>query len=214
MIKTKTSNFREIQAGEISPKTLYRSNHPIYNGRQVKEIALLANEAKIQTIINLSDSAQSLRHDLICCPWYKKLYDLKNVVALDISMNFEIMDTLFLMKIKRGIKFMLKHKPPYLIHCQVGIDRTGFFALLLESFMMASIEEMAKEYMLSYVDPNEFSEDDRKLGSEFVLNLLSKICGRPLNLSDDINSLICLFLKDKVELTNSELLELKKLLSR
>ena len=213
MTKFKTSNFREIKAGKIFLKTLYRSNHPIFNKRQVKDLVLSANEAKIQTIINLSDSAAALKPGLLHCPWYKKLYNSKNVVTLDISMNFDITDALFLKKIKRGIKFMLKRTPPYLIHCQVGIDRTGFFAILLESFMEASLSEMAKDYMLSYVAPDEYSKTDDELGSEFVLNIISKICGRTLSSSDDIYNAAYKYLKDKVKLKNHELLELKNILS-
>ena len=213
MTKEKASNFREIQAGDISLKTLYRSGHPIYKGGQVKEIVISANEAKIRTIINLSDSAASLKPGLLYCPWYKKLYDAKNVVPLDISMNFNIMDTLFLKKIKRGIKFMLKSGPPYLIHCQIGIDRTGFFAILLESFMKAGIEEMAKDYMLSYVNLNEYSEIDREIGSEFVINTLAKISDKHIQPNEDYQGIAWKYLNKKVKLTENELLELEKKLS-
>jgi hypothetical protein len=51
-----SSNFREIHTGKISQKLLYRSNHPICNGKQVKDIILAANNAKIKTIVNLSDN--------------------------------------------------------------------------------------------------------------------------------------------------------------
>jgi len=35
-------NFREIRMGNIAPKTLYRSSHPIKDNKQEKVISLLA----------------------------------------------------------------------------------------------------------------------------------------------------------------------------
>jgi protein tyrosine/serine phosphatase len=69
------------------------------------------------------------------CPWYKKLFDSGDALALHISMRFSAADRGFCKKLKEGIIFMNNHEPPYLIHCEAGIDRTGFLSAILESFM-------------------------------------------------------------------------------
>jgi hypothetical protein len=66
----KSSNFREIHTGTITSNVLYRSAHPISNGRQVDSVILSASNAKIETIINLSDSINTLRSKVAVCPWY------------------------------------------------------------------------------------------------------------------------------------------------
>ena len=213
MTKEKTSNFREIRAGEISPKTLYRSNHPIYGNSQVKEVVFSANEAKIRTIVNLSDSIPLLRSKLIFCPWYNKIFREKNVISLGISMSFDILESTFLKKIRRGIKFMLEHDPPYLIHCEAGMDRTGFFAMLLESFMQAGIDEMARDYMLSYVDAGAYSHIDSELMFKFIVNTFSKIKGSPLSPDDSFELIASNYLMEKLKLKQEELLALKGKLS-
>jgi hypothetical protein len=85
------SNFREISIGKISPGILYRSSHPIYDGNQVEDVVLYANNARINTVSNLSDSLQSLRSKASRCPWYDNIVRKNNVIALDINMNFNIM---------------------------------------------------------------------------------------------------------------------------
>jgi protein tyrosine/serine phosphatase len=203
-----SSNFREISMGKISPKTLYRSNHPVCNGKQVPEIILAANQAKITKVINLSDNIGSLINKTVTCPWYRKIYELNNVIAVNISMNFDIMNKKFLDKIHSCLLFMIKHKPPYLIHCEAGIDRTGFLSLILESFMGSQFDDIVKDYMLSYVDNNEYSADDYKNGSRFINNMFSRIKREEFNSNEDIQCLTKKYLVEKIGLTENELIAL------
>jgi protein tyrosine phosphatase len=199
-----TPNFREINCGKIPSKLLYRSSQPIYNGKQVKDIILAANNAKIQTIVNLADNTRSLKEKIICCPWYRKIFEKNNVIALDMDMNFNIMDARFFKKIKDCLIFLMEHEPPYLIHCEAGIDRTGFLSILLESFMGAKFDDLAKDYMLSFVDDSEYSLDDHKNGSKFVINVFSKIKGEPIDTAEDLQYLSTKYLLEKVRLSNDE----------
>ena len=104
---------------------------------------------------------------------------------------------------------MIKHNPPYLIHCEMGIDRTGFFAILLESFMQAEFDDMAKDYMLSFVDDNNYSEEDCRNGSIFALDFFSNINGGPVKIGDDLQGITVKYLTEKAGLSNKELLLLK-----
>jgi protein tyrosine/serine phosphatase len=202
----KSSNFREINIGKISSKILFRSNHPICNNNQVKDIVLAANKEKINTIINLSDDMDSLRSKAICCPWYKKIIDNNNVLALNIPMNFDIFDSEFCKKIKDGVIFLLGHNPPYLIHCEAGIDRTGFLSIIFESLMDAQFNEIVKDYMLSFVDENEYTLNDSKDGILFLRNLFTKISGEIFTTNKNLRDLIIDYLKEKIKLNDNEIL--------
>jgi protein tyrosine/serine phosphatase len=194
--------------GKISPKLLYRSSHPICNGEQVPDIILAANYAKINTVINLSDTIATLLTKTRACPWYRNIYERNSVIALNINMQFHLMEKRFREKIKYGLQFMIEHEPPYLIHCEAGIDRTGFLSLLLESFMGAKFEDIVKDYMLSYVDKNEYSSNDYKNGSLFMINMFSKIKGEVANSNEDLQYLANNYLVKKVGLNDDEMTSL------
>jgi hypothetical protein len=200
-----SSNFREIHSGKISPKLLYRSNHPIYNGKQVKDIVLSAENAKIQTVINLSDSIWSLRSKIIYCPWYKNLFDKNNVIALNMNIKSNASDDKFCKKIRDGLLFIINHNPPYLIHCEAGVDRTGFLSVLLESFMGASFDDIVKDYMLSFVEDSDYSLEDYKNGSMFITNLFGKIKGDAIKAGDDLQFLSVQYFLEKVKLNAREI---------
>jgi hypothetical protein len=198
-----SSNFREIHTGKISPKLLYRSNHPICNEKQVKDIILAANNAKIQTIVNLSDNIHTLNQKTMYCPWYRKLFEKNNVIALGISMNFNITENKFTKKAKDGLQFIIEHEPPYLIHCEAGVDRTGFLSIILESFMETKFDDIVKDYMLSFVDDSEYCLNDYKNGSNIVMDIFSTIKGEPIGINDDLHYLSIKYLLDEVKLSSN-----------
>jgi protein tyrosine/serine phosphatase len=117
------SNFREIKSGSISPGILYRSDHPVFDGRKVSDIAIAAGLARINTAINLADSDASLKSKLAVCPWYKELYENGSIIALNMNMFFT--EPLFCKKLKRGLLFIIEHESPYLIHCEAGLKRNS-----------------------------------------------------------------------------------------
>jgi hypothetical protein len=199
------SNFREIAMGNIAPKTLYRSGHPVCGDKQVPGIILSASRAKIKTIINLSDNRRSLKSKILGCPWYQRLFDGGNVIALNIPMRFDAMDKGFCDKLKKGIQFMTEHAPPYLIHCEAGIDRTGFLSIILEAFMGSPLEDIARDYMLSFVDTGEYSANDSKNGRTFVVNLFSGINAGSLGANADLRILAANYLEKKIGLKGDEI---------
>jgi protein tyrosine/serine phosphatase len=202
------SDFREIAMGNIASGTLYRSGHPVCDGKQDPDIILSASEAKIKTIINLSDSRRSLVSKFIVCPWYQRMFDGGNVIALNVSMSFDIADKGFCGKLKKGIRFMAEHAPPYLIHCEAGIDRTGFLSIILEAFMGAPLEDITRDYMLSFVDTGEYSANESEFGRAFIINLFSKIKDKPLDSNEDLLVLAANYLEKKIGLKSDEMKDL------
>jgi protein tyrosine/serine phosphatase len=205
-----SSNFREISKGKIASNTLYRSNHPICDGKQVKEIILSANNAKINTIINLSDNIHSLKSKILNCPWYKGVYEKNNVIALNMNMKFDILEDKFNKRINNGLKFMMEHEPPFLIHCEAGIDRTGFLSIILESFMEMTFDDIVKDYMLSFVDINDYSLNDYKNGSTYIINTFSTIKGEIITKNENIHNLSTKYLIERTRIKFDELELLKR----
>jgi protein tyrosine phosphatase len=146
-----------------------------------------------------------LKEKIICCPWYRKIFEKNNVIAIDMDMNFNIIDTGFLKKIKDGLIFIMEHEPPYLIHCEAGIDRTGFLSMLLESFMGTKFDDIVKDHMLSFVDNTEYSLNDYKNGSNFIINTFSKIKGGLININENFQHLATKYLLEKIKLSSGEL---------
>ena len=141
-------NFREIRMGNIAPNMLYRSSHPIQDSKQEKIISLLAANAKIAAIINLSDTMSGIMGKAIFAPWYNKL--LKNNLVLALGMDFSCTSTNFKNKFKKALQFMISTEGSWLIHCHAGVDRTGFVCMVLESFMDASLDDVVNDYLLSF----------------------------------------------------------------
>jgi protein tyrosine/serine phosphatase len=210
---TDVSNFREINIGKISPGILYRSSHPIYDGNQVEDVVLYAQNAKINTVLNLSDNLQSLRSKASCCLWYDSIVRKNNVIALDINMNFNIMENKFSQKINQCVLFMLEHEPPYLIHCEAGTARTGFLSTILEALMEAKFDDMVKDYMLSYVDGDEYSKNDYDNGTKVIKNLFGTIKGGLINADDDLQYLSEKYFIGTVKIKDEELIKLKNKLT-
>jgi protein tyrosine/serine phosphatase len=207
-----SSNFREIAVGKIAPGILYRSSHPCLNGGQVRDIICSASKAGIKTVINLSDSEWTLEWKIAGCSWYRRMFEAGNVIAVNI-MQFDILDREFHKKLKDALLFMTERESPYLIHCEAGIDRTGFLSIIMEAFMGASLADIAKDYMLSFVDNGEYSPEDHKNGSVFVKDTFSRITGEPVQAETDLRVLAANFLAEQVKLDTDKLAVVAKKLS-
>ena len=142
------ANFREICMGNIAPGILYRSSHPIKDLVQDKTIAMLAGKARIAAVINLSDTKSGINSKAYFAPWYNSLIQKNKVIAL--NMDFSVTGNRFKNKLKDGFKFIIKTNSPWLIHCYAGVDRTGFFSMVLESFMGAVLDDVINDYLLSF----------------------------------------------------------------
>jgi hypothetical protein len=144
-----SANFREVCMGAIASKWLYRSSHPVTGGGSDSIIAELAETAKIAAVLNLADDEKALKQKIDIVPWYNQLFQKGCIITL--KMGFDFRSDQFGGKINEGIKFIINHKGPYLIHCMQGMDRTGFFVMLLGMLMGASQDEIADDYMKSFL---------------------------------------------------------------
>jgi protein tyrosine/serine phosphatase len=206
------ANFREIRLGSIAPGVLYRSSHPVPNGEQNREAVLLASQARIACVLNLAETVPALKKTAAACPWYRRLMNKGCAIAL--NMDFDFASGEFAEKLGRGVKFMLDHDGPYLIHCFAGFDRTGFMSMVLEALMGATVSEITKDYLLSYGSGffsavNDGSGDD----AQVVLEQLQMMnLGEPVT-DENLQAGAERYLMQKAGLTEAEIGVLKTKLS-
>ena len=147
------ANFREIKGGNLGSYALYRSSSPVNNeiGR-AKYADKLAEESKINTVMNLADSSDVVegyfKEEGFASPYYKSLYENGQVIALNMGVSFKTRE--FQAALVEGLTFLSKSEGPYLIHCNEGKDRAGFTSALLSALMGLSYDEIAADYMTSY----------------------------------------------------------------
>jgi len=169
------TNFRAVRVGGIGPGVLYRSNHPVPEAGEIKEIAALARAAGIKTVINLIDDAEGLKIAAEKSSWYGEMVRQYRVLALNLGIDF--CSDMFNRKLRRGLESMTTNPGPYLIHCLAGVDRTGFVCALLEAFMGATFQEIVADYSVSF-DNGAMSavhHGDSSTAGRAILKQLSKI---------------------------------------
>ena len=147
------ANFREIKGGNLGSGALYRSSSPVNNeiGR-AKYADKLAEDSKINTVMNLADSSDAVegyfKEESFASPYYKSLYERGQVIALNMGVSFKTRE--FQAALVEGLTFLSNNEGPYLVHCNEGKDRAGFTSALLSALMGLSYDEIAADYMTSY----------------------------------------------------------------
>jgi len=148
------ANFREPRLGNTAPNIIFRSCHPAINEGDMASrspySASLGEQSKIATVINLADRQEELLVHGTEKHWYSSFITQKKIIGLSMGMEYKKLD--FKSNIKTCLEFMLKHNPPYLIHCIEGKDRTGIVIALLGALMGASADTIVDDYMLSFVN--------------------------------------------------------------
>jgi protein tyrosine/serine phosphatase len=208
--KPTSVNFREIHCGNIASGKLFRSSHPVPDKKQERNIGLMAVKAGISTVVNLSDTKTELRRKAVCTPWYNCLYRKGSIIAL--GMPYRFFDNNFAKKIRSGLLFMLEHEAPYLIHCQAGIDRTGFVCAILEALSGATVEEIIEDYLLSFKVDKNYTKDKQQyqLDALVIIEVLTKINnGFPIN-NENIQQTAENYLLNKASLKTGEIEQLKE----
>ena len=140
------ANFREVSTTGMGKNVLYRSSSPIDDSLSRNTTAdALAKENGIRTFIDLSDSQSAA----IGFPGYEGSYfSTQNVFYGNLSSSFKT--PAFSAGLAEGLRYMTSQEAPYLLHCLLGRDRTGFVAAVLELFMGADLDEVKDDYLLSY----------------------------------------------------------------
>ena len=151
------ANFRMVTTTGIAPGVLYRSSNPlncVKNPGRYSVVDSLARLTGIKTEVDLADKPEEVEKYMATegyastyCP---ALFKAGNTVACGMMANSFCDD--FKTRLGTGVKFMIAHEPPYLIHCNEGKDRCGFVSMLLEALCGASIDELRRDYMVTMLN--------------------------------------------------------------
>jgi protein tyrosine/serine phosphatase len=148
-------------------------------------------------------------------PWYDRLFKNDNVIGLDIQFDFDFTDEfeydLFNYRLRQGFRFLITHSGPYLIHCNAGIDRTGFVAAIIELLFGASVDDVIYDYLLSYGKAFADAKDEELnfITGRNIYGQINAITGGKIEDKDNLQANIEKYFLDKIGLTKEELEALK-----
>lgn len=178
------ANFRPVTTTGMGKGKLYRSSSPVSPGlNRNKEADAACRKAGIRTILNLANDTDTLTS----YKSYKKTYYSGQTIRAK-KHDTNLFSKSFRKSLAKDLRFLIKNKAPYLIHCTYGRDRTGFTCAVLECLMGASKNEVLKDYMVTYENYNHLTEDDpvyRDLAKYLMAHDLQKAFG--VSSLDDVN---------------------------
>lgn len=203
------ANFREVRVGKIAPNTLYRSSNPAMGDARAPYTSALAEQAGIKTVINLADSQEELKTKAPTSPWYQGMVNKGSVISLNMGVDFESPD--FAPKLAEGLRFMISHEPPYLVHCNEGKDRAGIVSALFEAIMGATTKEISEDYMVTYMNYYHVKKDEARYPviSQIILDIFKTMNGGKAVTDSNIQKVAETYLTKSVGLTSQELSTLK-----
>ena len=142
-------NFREITAGQIKGKRLYRGPSPFDpEFHRVELMEQYIREKNIKCVLDLADNQEKLKSYNNLPDYTSSMISNGQVIPCAIGVDYlepKAMDTL-----GRGLAEMTEKDGPYLIQCSFGRDRTGVICAVIESLCGAEYQEIIEDYMLSY----------------------------------------------------------------
>jgi len=207
-------NFFEVATGNIAENTLYRSSSPLKGGAEDKKtIVIEAKEVGINCIINLDDDNSAIEQLSKDVPWYHNLVLEGKVICLPMTFNIPG-DTSNEKKLKAALQFIISHNGPYLIHCYMGVDRTGFVVALLEILMESTLNEICNDYLIAF--PFDYSNSknlDNYIKIDNLFNQFKKMFRSEDILKINIQSATENYLLNNIGLSTNDISKLKKILS-
>jgi len=181
------ANFREIRTTGMGRGMLYRASSPIdpQLGRSAYADAAL-KAAGVRTVMNLADTMQEAR----TYPGFDaSAYAACDVIALNLSLDVKGKE--FEEGFARGLRFLMEHSGPYLVHCTEGKDRAGFVSAVLACLMGAPAQEVLEDYMTTYENyygTQPESESYQILAESNMKKTLEEVFGVEDLLAEDIDS--------------------------
>jgi protein tyrosine/serine phosphatase len=208
------ANFREVNLGSISAETIYRSYHPFKKSRpdhpledkRITTVQQLIKEKQISSVINLSDTDTTIPASV---NYYQQLVENEQVLFTNKGYNYDVFYYIansdeFAQLVARIIKFIINNPAPYLIHCRIGTDRTGVVIAILAAFMGASWQEIVADYQQS----NQLGIGEYR--SEELLAYSFQQLLDNANIKNELQSKITNYLRDRSNLKEEQLKQLKQ----
>ena len=147
------ANYRAMKGGNLKDNWFYRSASPCDNQYfRAKYTNKLMEKDKVNFILNISDCEEEIEIYRLSSsfnyPYFDEIYNSGRIALLNLSADYR--SSVYMKILASGLKILTQFDGPYLTHCTEGKDRTGFVALLIESLLGATYEEMKNDYMTTY----------------------------------------------------------------
>lgn len=159
-------DFRMVGGGTMRDNAVFRSSSPI-DGRlsDCTRVDDKAKETRIESIINLADTQGEAEqfsgfHNTYC----------SGCRTVYLNMPLDVTSAAFRYSVRSGITFIAENKPPYLVFCSEGRDRTGLFVALLQVLCGVDLSRIMSDYTYSFV----LSCNDA-INEEFIVNIEKNI---------------------------------------
>lgn len=206
------ANFRAVNTTGMETGVLYRSSSPIDPelGRSAYADAAM-REAGVSTVLNLADSLEGMETHP---GWMDSYYAGCEIIALNLGVDVTTDD--FQHGLAEGLRFLMTHEGPYLVHCTEGKDRAGFVNALLECLMGADAAEVTADYMTTYanyygVQPD--SEQYQLIAQSNIQKLLKSAFGVDDLASAQLGVEAAEYMRLELDLSEEEIDQLKQKLA-
>ena len=170
------ANFRAVQSDAVKENVLFRSASPFDNANnRAPYVNELAKANGIDYVLNLADSEKKIekyKEDPVWAEldYSQKLLDNDQVCLMSMSAAYE--GAAYQSALVRGLNSALEHNATkILFHCTEGKDRTGFVGVVLESLCGATYEEMKNDYMVTYDNYYNLTEESDKTAYDYIVDL-------------------------------------------
>ena len=149
------ANYREITGSKTKEKLIYRSastTSDMFN--RVNIVDALDRKYNVQYIFDLEDSREEMERyasdDTAVKDYWKSLYSKGRILPINLPVNYMKQECAELCAYI--IRFILNNEGPFMFHCTEGKDRTGFLGIVFGSLIGKPLEEIEKDYMLTYLN--------------------------------------------------------------
>ena len=167
-------NFRMVKTTGMGENALFRSSSPLDPSLGRNKLAdYLSQVAGIKTFVNLTDNAANAE---LYNGYAESYYATQNVVYLEVQPTFA--NSLFKVGLVTGLRYMIEHEGPYLVHCTYGMDRTGYTIAILEALMGACAEEIKTDYVKTHKNFFNVTSDNQVALTSKQVNLIQAIIVR------------------------------------
>lgn len=180
------ANFREVTTTGVAPGKFFRGSNSVNaqkNHARYTYVDSLAKLHHINTVIDIADTAEDIAsqidqddYEAVYCP---ALFKAGNFACL--SMRSDSFTDDYMAKMAQGMRFIIAHDAPYLVHCIEGKDRCGFVCLILEAICGASMEELQDDYMLTFENYYHLEKGSRgwEINCDLTFNRIMCILDNP-----------------------------------
>ena len=206
------ANFREVKMGSIGAGKLYRSSTPVEEGNpRAPYAAALVEKNKITAVINLADSQTKYLSRENTPEYCGKLYDEGKIMFM--SMGASYTSDEFPGELHDILLFIADHPDStFCIHGKEGKIRTGYVCAILEALCGASLEEIEKDYMITFENYYSLKRNKQQYENlaKTIPSMFQYMNGGSKANPKKIQQITQKYLKTKVGLTDEQLAKVVK----